>query len=1313
MLGNLLKRLASFGRVREPAAVASAFSVEEAERLIAAGNRAGDRGNLREACECYRKAVDMAPGCAKAQFHLGMGLEVLGDPGSARLAFEAALALDPGYADASYRLANLHYARGALQDAEKFLRLALESKPDFTDAYGVLFHVYDAQGNLAAAAAALERALKLRPDWVGALHNYAVVLRRLRRLTEAEAALRRAIAAAPEFVSAHQELGAVLFNQSRIAEAFEAFGSARRLAPERFDLESAELFMLNFTDDISSDALFAKHKSFGARIEKVYAPRFEPFRNPCDPERRLRIGYVSGDFNHHPVTFFLMPLLDRHLRTAYEVYCYSVGAKVDDITRRAQAKADVWRSMASVPDTKLADAINQDGIDILVDLSGHSGEPRLAVFAQQPAPVQITWLGYPNTTGLTRIQYRLSDRYADPPELSDHVHTETLLRLPGSQWCYRPAVSVGVSNVPPRRRNGYITFGSFNQVTKLSSATRRLWAEILARLPDSRLLVAGVPEGCARERLLQDLGGTRAAAGRITFAPPVAIDEYFRRFNSIDIALDPTPYSGCTTTCDTLWMGVPVITLPGSMPASRTTASILSAVGLSDWIASTPEDYVRMAVDRAGDEALLTELLGSLREKMRSSSLMDEGGFAQNVEDAYRRAWRSWCDRRLKSVASIVELGEPSSAGWNALGRDDFRAAEEIARRALTKNPRDAESLHLLGTSLLCQERFGEALAPLREALEKAPRRGLGHRLGYCYLALGDFKSAELVLKREVEAYPDLIDAHNALGVALVNQSRREDALKVFLEAARLNPQSAEANNNAGNVLTDLGRNEEAIPYLQKAIDVKPDLADAHHNLGMSFQKLKRHEDAIDSLQKALSIAPHARYTLSHLVWNELAICRWHDLGSRIDFLRAEVRDRNVAASPFTFVAVSPSPAEQRICAALHVRENFPTLPPPLWQGIRYRHPKIRLAYLSADFSEHATAQLAAGLFEQHDRSQFEICGISYGPDDHSPMRKRLIAGFDRFVDARAEADASVARMLRESEVDIAIDLKGHTTDARPGILAYRPAPIQVSYLGFPGTSGAQFIDYLLADRFVLPEQDQQFYTEKVVYLPDCYQVNDAGRTIADQTPSRAAAGLPASGFVFCCFNNNFKINPQMFDIWMRLLRALPESVLWLLEDNCDAKRNLIGEAQARGITADRLVFASRLPHPEHLARHRLADLFLDTLPYNAHTTASDALWTGLPLLTCAGGAFAGRVAGSLLRAIGLPELVTHTLQDYEMLAFKLAKDAQLLSELRAKLARNRGTEPLFCTDRFRGHIESAYRTMWEIWQSGGQPSAFAVDPIK
>jgi predicted O-linked N-acetylglucosamine transferase (SPINDLY family) len=383
----------------------------------------------------------------------------------------------------------------------------------------------------------------------------------------------------------------------------------------------------------------------------------------------------------------------------------------------------------------------------------------------------------------------------------------------------------------------------------------------------------------------------------------------------------------------------------------------------------------------------------------------------------------------------------------------------------------------------------------------------------------------------------------------------------------------------------------------------------------------------------------------------------------------------------------------------------------PLWNGAIRHHDRLRIAYLSSDFCSHALSFLMAELFEIQDRARFEVLGISFGPDDQSDTRARLVRAFDQFHDVRSESDLDVAKLLNDLHVDIAIDLNGHTRGARSGILAHRAAPIQVSYLGYPGTMGADFIDYVIADKTVLPFDRQPFYTEKIVHLPDCYQVNDSKRQIAARTPTRHEAGLPDEGFVFLCINNNYKITRPVFDVWMRLLGAVEGSVLWLLQDNADAKENLRKGAAARGIDPARLVFAGRLEPAEYLARYRLADLFVDTLPYNAHTTASDALWAGLPLLTCRGASFAGRVATSLLHAAGLPELATSDLGEYEALALRLATDATLLRGLRHRLAQNRATCPLFDTDRFRRHIESAYTTMWELQQRGESPRSFSVDP--
>lgn len=615
-----------------------------ADALIASGGRAERGGRLAAACGRYRTAAAVAPGYAPALLNLGAALEAAGDKAAAERAYRDLLAAQPADAFASYNLGRLHHARGDLGEAERLLRQALRGKPDFADALVALAHVQEACGEQASAVTSLEQALAVRADFAGTWYNYGVLLWQLGRFDEAETALRRALALEPRFVPAWHLLGNMLRGVSRIADALEAFAAARRLEPERFDLESMELQALTLADGISAQDLFARHRAFGARLEAAIAPRFGPWTNDRNPERRLRVGFVSGDFHNHPVSWYAIPLLERMDRAQYQVFCYSTGSRLDGTTQQVRHAADVWRDVAALPDAGIADAIARDEIDVLVDLAGHSGVSRLGIFAMQPAPVQASWLGYPNTTGLTRIRYRLSDATADPPGMTEHLHTETLLRLPVCQWCFRPFFAERHAPEPPCARNGFVTFGSFNHAPKLSATARRLWAGILRLLPASRLLVVGVPDGRPREDLLRDFAAGGVSASRLTVIPR---GQYYNWFDAADVALDTMPYGGGATTFDALWMGVPVVTLAGTRTASRSAASILAALGLREWIAASEEDYVGVATAAAADPGRIASLRASLRERMAASPLMDEARFARDMETACRDMWRAWCARPM------------------------------------------------------------------------------------------------------------------------------------------------------------------------------------------------------------------------------------------------------------------------------------------------------------------------------------------------------------------------------------------------------------------------------------------------------------------------------------------------------------------------------------------------------------------------------------------------------------------------------------------------------------------------------------------
>jgi predicted O-linked N-acetylglucosamine transferase (SPINDLY family) len=663
--------------------------------------------------------------------------------------------------------------------------------------------------------------------------------------------------------------------------------------------------------------------------------------------------------------------------------------------------------------------------------------------------------------------------------------------------------------------------------------------------------------------------------------------------------------------------------------------------------------------------------------------LKTEGRFAEAL-DHY--------DRALGIKPDYVAAMAKRALVLRDLGRLDEALAATDA--ALAQNPQHVETWGARAILLSEQGRHGEALAAYDRAVAFGPDHAdLWSNRALSLKTLRRPEQALASVERALALQPGFVEALNNRGIILFDLQRMAEAIASHDRALAIEPDHADALNNRAAALAALKRFADSLADCDRALAIRPGFADALTNRGNALIELGRPQEALTSFEKALAADPDHPSALSGLANAALVIGDWTRTAELAPILKADVLAGKSVIQPFVLMGYFDDNELQLACARNYVRRSGPGPQPPLWKGERYGHDRIRVAYLSADFHQHVTAALTAEMFERHDRARFEITAVSFGPDDGSPTRARLTKAFDRFHDARAQNDREVAALLRQWEIDVAVDLGGHTSGARPWVLAHRPAPVQAKYMGYPGTSGCDFIDYIVADRIVVPPDQDAFFSEKIAALPDTLWVTDTTVTIPSK-PTRQAAGLPEHGFVFCCFNHNWKITAPLFDIWMRLLGRVDGSVLWLLQGNATIPENLRREAAARGIDPARLIFAPRTTMEQHLARQQLADLFLDTLPYNAHTTASDALWAGLPLVTLPGQSFPARVAASILTAGGLPELIAADATAYEATALALATDPARLAAVRAKMDAARTTAPLFDTDRFTRNLEAAYRAM-------------------
>ena len=703
------------------------------------------------------------------------------------------------------------------------------------------------------------------------------------------------------------------------------------------------------------------------------------------------------------------------------------------------------------------------------------------------------------------------------------------------------------------------------------------------------------------------------------------------------------------------------------------------------------ERYLLMILQSDPKNPMANHILGLVRSSQEQHGL---------AEDCFKKA--------LKAQSHFPEAWFGLGATYQALKY--FSKAADAYQHAVQMKPDYWMAWSNLGVVLKELERYAEAVGHYEKALNLNPNIAeVWSNRAVVLRKLGRYEEAFTSLSRAVEISPNYSEAWFNAGLTWQELKQYEQALGAYHKVLENRPNYSEAWLYVGLCLYELKQYEQALQAYRNALEGKPQYPEAWFNLGIVYTELKNYDQAFSSYSKAKEGNNRIDYLQGNWYAVKMSLCDWKD---ELDATNALIQDLQQALSsvpPFTALAAIPDEALHLQAARTWASDKYIVQEPLGILSKSLHHPKIRVGYFSADFRSHPVAALIAGVLERHNHERFETIAFSYAPNTQDEVRKRLELAFDQFIDVTDRSDREIAKLARELEIDIAVDLTGYTRFSRVGIFAHRAAPIQVNFLGYPGTLGAPYMDYIIADHTLIPAEATQYYSEKIVYMPHCYQPNDRLRPIAPEEFTRSQFGLPEQGVVYCCFNNNFKITPQIYDVWMRILSAVPGSVLWLFEDNPTAAINLKQEAQQREVDPKRIFFAQKMPLAQHLARYRLVDLFLDTLPYNAHTTASDALWVGTPVLTCLGQSFAGRVAASLLKAAQLPELITENLEQYEALAIELGSHPEQLKTLKDKLMTGRLTCPLFDTALFTKHLEQAYQQMYERYLADLVPANMEV----
>ncbi len=1187
------------------------------------------------------------------------------------------LQIKPSHSDAWHLLgiiaAQLKKYDTAVELLQKAIRINY-SEPSYYDNLGLIL---TQQGKFGEAIACYQRAIALNPNDVKVHHHLGTVLMEQRNFAEAEKSYRNALKLAPESSEIELDLGNVLRYQGKLEGAIECyqhvlttypnhaaahnnlacllndkgdFKQARQhwqttltLRPDYAEARSNFLLGLNYQEEDPA-TLYFEHQQFQQHhvaslgTSQVYA-------NDRNPHRKLKIGYLSQDFRRHSVAYFLEPILAHHDHDQFEIYCYYNNVGHDEVTRRFMKYADHWRHCVSLPDHLLTQGIQQDQIDILVDLMGHTGKNRMMVFAHKPVPLQITYLGYPTTTGLSAIDYRLTDSYVDPEGVSEKFNAEKLLRLPHSYFCYFPADETAHAQVNelPALCNGYITFGSFNNYTKVSSKVRNLWVKILQAVPQSKLFLKSsglhFDDPQLRQRVERQFAELGIPPERLILTPHTSsIDTHINTYHEIDIALDTYPYNGATTTCDALWMGVPVVTLVGKTSTARMGLSILSTVGLSELITQTPEEYVNLCVKLANDTNYLQQLRKRLRPQMQASPLMEAPTFTRQLEAIYRNVWETY-------TASSGEVANVNFANW-------LDSLPPLTAPAEASTPEIMTLDQIPPLTAGVQNTFWTPTEILQQALQ--------------HHQAGDLTLAETLYRQVLATEPNNATALHLLGVAAAQQLRYEEAIRLMNQAIQNNDQVPDFYHSLGSAYGNQNLFAEATDCYRKALALSPQDAETYSNLAYVLRTQGKLEEAITYYQKARELDPenvviHSDYLFT-LVY------------------AAHYRAADIYAEHVKF--------HQQHAAKLANVVHFPRSP-------RDPQKRLKIGYVSSDFRKHAVGYFMAPLLTHHSHREFEIfCYYNHFQQDEFTQHFQQEA--DHWRDCFNWSDEELASHIRADGIDILVDLSCHKRDNRLLVFARKPAPIQVTYLGHPTSTGLKAIDYRLTDGYTDPVGFESLSSEKLARLPDsfyCY------RPPQDSPPVGELPALRQKHITFGSFNALIKINSQVIQLWAQILQAVPHSRLLLKTHGLTSaatQQEIVDQFAQLGVHPTRLTLLGWQETTEaHLSMYNQIDISLDSFPYNGGTTTCESLWMGVPVVTLIGDRSVSRMGASLLSVVGCSPWIAQTPQDYVTIAIQLAQNLSSLTSIRAGLRERLKQSALLDEVRFTRNVEKWYRQMW------------------